>query len=136
MWLSRMSRFGPFVSQWMQHLPQNIHLVIASRTRPGWTFLSRWKVRGDILEITEKDLSFSPEEIQVLFSDLYECPLSEDRVEAIYRLTEGWVIALNMIWQHIRDEEAWKSLETAGSLEAMDDLFSFLAADVFYKQPE
>lgn len=125
-----------FMTQWILHLPQNIHLVFSSRTRPAWDFLSLWKVRGNVLEISEKDLSFSPEEIQVLFSDLYECPLPEEWVEKIYDLTEGWAIALNMFWQHIRDGVTWKSLENADGLEAMEDLFSYLAADVFDKQPE
>lgn len=125
-----------FMTQWIHHLPQNIHLVISSRTRPGWEFLFHWKVKGNVLEISEKDLAFSREEIQVLFSDLYDCPLPDDEIDTIYRLTEGWAIALNMFWLHLRDGASLDTFDISDGVEHMEDFFSYLATDVFYKQPE
>lgn len=125
-----------FMTQWIHHLPHHMHLVISSRTRPGWEFLARWKMKGKVLEISEKDLAFSREEIQVLFSDLYDCPLPEDEIDTIFRLTEGWAIALNMFWLHLRDGDSLDNFVTSDGLDRMEDFFSYLATDVFYKQPE
>lgn len=125
-----------FMSLWICNLPHNIHLVISSRTRPCWPFLTQWKVKGKVLEISEKDLAFSREEIHVLFTDLYECPLPDDEIDTIYRLTEGWAIALNMFWLHLRDGASIESLASPDGQDCMEDFFSYLATDVFYKQPE
>ena len=97
------------IQEWCQwfisHLPQGAHLVIASRVRPAWDLLTTLKVRGNLLELTEKELAFSEEEIEVLFADYYEQPLEPNQVKKIYALTEGWVIAIQMISQQLNDQE-------------------------------
>ncbi|MCF6092813.1 transcriptional regulator [Microaerobacter geothermalis] len=126
------------IRQWMvwfiQHLPEHIHLVVSSRTRPDWDLLTQMKVKGNLLELTEKDLAFKEEEIDVLFSDSYEFPLTPNQVKQIYKKTEGWVIAIQMIWQQLMAKGDLKKILESNA-ESMEDLFSFLAMEVLMKQP-
>ncbi|MBB6284761.1 BTAD domain-containing putative transcriptional regulator [Geobacillus subterraneus] len=127
-----------WISRWMRlfvlYKPANVHLVISSRVRPSWDILETMKLKGEVLEITEKDLVFSKEEIGVLFSDYYLIPLGWETVEQIYTITEGWIIAIQMIWQQMKMEPHYSFFST--QLTSMDDLFRFLASEVFFKQPE
>lgn len=127
-----------WISRWMKlfivHKPANVHLVISSRGRPPWNILETMKVKGEMLEITEKDLVFSREEIDVLFSDSYGIPLDWETVEQIYTMTEGWIIAIQMIWHQMKMKPDYSFANTQSV--SMDDLFRFLALEVFFKQPD
>ena len=121
--------------QWLlQHIPKNIHLVLSSRTKPSWQILTAMKVKGELLEIKQTDLMFSKEEIDVLVNDYYNFNLTDNEIEQIFTITEGWVIAIGMIWQQLKSKgEVDKILHNkSGSL---DDLFRFLTMEVFMKQP-
>ncbi|MCA1030956.1 transcriptional regulator [Bacillus timonensis] len=126
------------VDQWMnwliQHIPSNLHIVIASRTCPTWPMLTSMKVKNEYLEIDQHDMMFSFEEIDVLLRDLYEYDLEERDVKQIYTLTEGWIIAISMMLQQLTIEGKLNGsmMKEAYSL---DDLFRFLAMEVFVKQP-
>lgn len=126
------------IDQWvtwlLQHLPLNLHLVISSRIRPSWEFLTTMKVKGEILELRQKDLMFSFDEVEVLLSDLYEGEISEDDVERIFSLTEGWIIAIGMIRQQLTSDGNLVSI-LANKTQSLDELFRFLAMEVFMKQP-
>lgn len=126
------------VGKWMEYLlahqPDKLHLVLSSRTRPAWEILTAMKARGQLLEITEQELVFQEEEIEVLFNDYYEFPLTEQQARQIYRKTEGWVIAIQMIWQQLKARGDLAAILNSGA-ESMDDLFAFLAMEVLLKQP-
>ncbi|WP_187273915.1 hypothetical protein [Paenibacillus sp. N3.4] len=119
----------------IRHLPQQVHLVLSGRTKPQWEALTSMKVKAELLEIGESDLAFSAEEIEVLFADYYELALGEAEVQAIYKKTEGWVMAVQMIWQQLTlGRKLELILEHDG--HSMDDLFRYLAMEVFSKQSE
>lgn len=119
----------------IQHLPKHIHLVLCGRVRPTWDSLTRLLVHGEMLEITEVDLAFTKEEIDVLFIDFYQIELNNEQVNYIYELSEGWIIAIQMIWQQLKitgDLEVKAHL----NVRSLEDLFRYLAMEVFSKQPE
>jgi LuxR family maltose regulon positive regulatory protein len=124
-----------FMQYWLQHMPSGLHLVLLTRTRPEWEVLTAMKVRGELLEITERDLAFSAEEIEVLFTDYYDYPLRLEEALLIYGKTEGWAIAVQLIWQRLLLTGSGVPAILAGDAETMDDLFRFLALEVFHKQP-
>jgi LuxR family maltose regulon positive regulatory protein len=128
-----------FLLWFIQHVPDQFHLVLSSRTRPRWDLLSTMKVKGNLLELTETDLAFNAEEIEVLFEDYYGFPLEPEQVEQIYHKTEGWVIAIQMIWQQLSAEVKLDKILQSNSHSnalSMDDLFDYLALEVLHKQPK
>ncbi|TLS38359.1 transcriptional regulator [Pseudalkalibacillus caeni] len=127
------------IKKWMmtfiQHLPPHVHLVLSGRVRPDWEILVPLQVKGELLEVTEQDLAFSPEEIDVLFSDYYEMPLDDRQIHAIFQLTEGWIIAIQMIWQQLKNNGTIDSFLFKNP-SSMEELFRFIAMEVFSKQPK
>jgi LuxR family transcriptional regulator, maltose regulon positive regulatory protein len=124
------------VNRWMEtfleHIPSHVHLVISSRSRPSWKQLTKMKVSGKLLEITREDLILSIDEMELLLVDNYGIDLPHSELEKIYKLTEGWVIALCMIAQQVPYNQNLAGLEEYSSLS---DLFQYLAMEVFSKQP-
>ncbi|WP_442603457.1 BTAD domain-containing putative transcriptional regulator [Paenibacillus sp. KN14-4R] len=122
-----------FMQMWINHMPSGFHLVLLSRRLPKWDLLTTMAVRGDMLEIGEKDLAFSEEEIEVLFTDNYECTLQSEDVRRIYHKTEGWVIAIQLIWQRLLLTGGNVSTVLGANTETMEGLFRFLALEVTQK---
>ncbi|WP_077617201.1 BTAD domain-containing putative transcriptional regulator [Bacillus sinesaloumensis] len=126
------------IDQWMtwliQHLPQNLNLVISGRLKPNWGFLTSMNLKGELQEIKQSDLMFSFDEVEVLLSDLYEGDMAEKDIERIYSLTEGWIIAIGMIRQQLSSDSGIESILNNKS-KSLDELFRFLAMEVFMKQP-
>jgi LuxR family maltose regulon positive regulatory protein len=120
----------------LQVLPPDVHLIIAARQRPALETLTRWRVKGEVLAIGQQDLAFSAGEIEALFRTQYDLPLNARQVQRLAAETEGWIIALQMIWQGLQSG-------VAGSLDqileeiprSLEDLFTYLAQEVLARQP-
>jgi LuxR family transcriptional regulator, maltose regulon positive regulatory protein len=126
------------INVWMEklleHMPDHLHLVISTRTKPGWKLLAKMKARNELNEISKSDLIFGKEEIELLLSDYYQLTISDEQIDQLYNITEGWVIAIGMIAQQLPHLQSLDDLlkEPAKSLE---DLFQYLVHEVFSKQP-
>ncbi len=116
--------------------PAHFHVLLSGRPAIGLPSLARWRAQGEVLNIDQSTLTFTSSETAELFAANYGLELSSDEVASLVSFTEGWAIALQLIWQSIRSR-ANASLEfplrwQAGSLEA---LFDMLAREVFERQP-
>lgn len=128
---------NPLLSGWMEwffsHLPENSRLVLISRTRPDWSRLAEMRVKGSLLEVTGDDLSFSEEEAEVWLSDEYGLALSPEDVRRLHGQTGGWVLPLRLIGEKFA---ASRRLEEGFEKKIEEDLFPFLDAEVWERQPE
>ncbi|MCA0986968.1 BTAD domain-containing putative transcriptional regulator [Guptibacillus algicola] len=127
------------INQWIEKfltlLPSNVHLLFSTRMKPKWDSLIKLSVSSRMLEISEKELSLSEEETGFFLTDFYESSITEEQVEKIHHLTEGWIIAINMIGSQLsRSEEIDSILKFTHT--SMEELFSYLAQEVFNKQSE
>lgn len=131
--VDQVSQICSMVEHMVDHLPPQVHVIISSRRRPPLPGLARWRARADLLEITQDDLLFTPSEVEELFRDHYGWDLTADQVEALTRRTEGWIIALQLVWQGLKKGsplgEVWS--EQGGSQDA---LFGYLAKEVLDRQ--
>ncbi|MCM3338912.1 hypothetical protein M3650_09790 [Paenibacillus sp. MER TA 81-3] len=129
------------IEQWMQYvltyLPDcdKLRFVLSSRSRPQWEGLASMRIRGHLLELTKEDLTFNEEEIDVLFSDYYDYPLTRRQIHQVYEQTEGWIIAVQFIWQRLLSSNGSLDEVLEAPRETMEDLFQFLALELFQKQP-
>ncbi|MEH7384718.1 BTAD domain-containing putative transcriptional regulator [Bacillus sp. JJ1521] len=126
------------IDHWMtwliQHLPMNLNLVISSRLKPNWDFLTSMMLKGELLELKQRDLMFSFDEVEVLLSDLYEGDIPDQDIKKIFSLTEGWIIAIGMIRGQLSSDGGLEAILNNKS-KSLDELFRFLAMEVFMKQP-
>ena len=79
----------------LQHLPPQVHLVIATRVDPPLP-LSRLRARGQLTELRARDLRFTPEEAADFLNRGMGLALSEDDVAALEQRTEGWIAGLQL----------------------------------------
>ncbi len=112
----------------IEFLPSHVHIIVASRIRPKWTILLKLKMNGLLVEVSEKDLVFTEEEIMVFFEDYVEKVITAEEASKIGRLTEGWAIAIQLLAAQFVDSQ--KQITHIVD-PALKDLFSYLSEEVF-----
>jgi len=95
----------------LEHLPQRIHLVIATRADPALP-LARLRARGELAEIRAADLRFTPDEAAAYLNEVMGLALTARDVAALEGRTEGWIAALQL---------------AALSMQGRDDVAGFIA---------
>src|SRR5438105_8966993 len=95
----------------LEHLPPQMHVIIASRADPPFS-LARWRGDGGLTEIRAADLRFTPEESATYLDGTIGGVLTTQDVATLNQRTEGWIAALQL---------------AALSMKGRDDLSSFIA---------
>ena len=118
----------------LEHLPPQIHLVIAGRADPALP-LARLRGRGELIEIRAADLRFTPEEVAAYLNGAMGLALTAQDVAALEGRTEGWIAALQMaaLSMQGRDDVAGFIAGFAGDDRYIVD---YLAEEVLQRQPE
>lgn len=117
-------------------LPPDLHVILTSRHPVTFGALPTWRARGEVLELDKRDLAFGLAEVDALFREVYDAPLSPEDVAALADRTEGWPIALHLAWQSLRSGAA-RDVSTllAGGLQSTTALFDYLAHELLDRQP-
>lgn len=115
--------------------PPLLHTLISGRPMLDLPSLHHWRNKGELLFLDQETLAFNAEEITSLFLHHYHLDLMKDEIEELLRYTEGWAIALQLVWQSIRSQPAWK-LPQHWTTNSPDALFDILASEVFYQQAD
>ncbi|MBN1259382.1 MAG: AAA family ATPase, partial [Anaerolineae bacterium] len=79
----------------LEHLPPQMHLVIASREDPNLP-LARMRARGQLTELRAGDLRFTPDEAADFLNRVMGLNLSAEDVAALETRTEGWIAGLHL----------------------------------------
>jgi LuxR family transcriptional regulator, maltose regulon positive regulatory protein len=93
--LIRSNEVLKLVSFLLEHIPDNIHVVILTRSDPALS-LSRLRSQLQLVELRSSDLSFSANEISLLFNKKLKLGLSPDDVYCLETKTEGWIAGLQL----------------------------------------
>lgn len=88
----------------LDHIPVNIHLAILTRSDPALT-LSRLRSQHQLVELRSSDLSFSANDISVLFNKKLKLGLSIDDVYSLESRTEGWIAGLQLTALSMQGQE-------------------------------
>ena len=83
------------VSFLLEHLPENVRLVVSGRTDPPLP-LPKLRARDQMTELRAADLRFTTEEATAFLGDVMGLALSAADVAALEEVTEGWVAALQL----------------------------------------
>ncbi|CAG0969337.1 Serine/threonine-protein kinase PknK [Anaerolineae bacterium] len=118
----------------IEHLPQQLHLVIATRADPLLP-ISRLRARGQLTELRVADLRFTPDEAAAFLNDSMNLGLTAQDVQALEARTEGWIVGLQL---------AALSMEGRADAHAFIEAFTgshhyvleYLADEVLQRQPE
>ena len=118
----------------LEHLPPQIHLVIATRADPALP-LARLRARGELVEIRAADLRFTPDEAAAYLNEVMGLDLAARDVAALEGRTEGWIAALQLaaLSMQGRDDVAGFIAGFAGDDRYIVD---YLVEEVLQRQPE
>jgi LuxR family transcriptional regulator, maltose regulon positive regulatory protein len=81
------------VAFFLDHLPDNIHLVLSSRTDPHLP-VGRLRARGQMNEIRTGQLAFSEEEAAILLNETMRLGICPEDLLLLWNRTEGWPAAI------------------------------------------
>lgn len=113
-----------------EHLPSNVHLIIASRTEMPFPF-ARWITHQLLTRLYAEDLRFSPQEGYTFYSDCMLLELSELEADEWVQRTEGWITAMKLSALTLRDTPHPPSLTKRLFPESPRHLEQFLLEEVF-----
>jgi LuxR family maltose regulon positive regulatory protein len=118
----------------LDHLPPQMHLVIAAREDPPLP-LARLRARGQLTELRVADLRFTPDEAAAFLNQVMGLDLTPDDVAALETRTEGWIAGLQLaaISMQSHDDRAAFIRSFTGSHHFVLD---YLVEEVLHRQPE
>ncbi|HEY3473322.1 MAG TPA: hypothetical protein VGK56_01860, partial [Anaerolineales bacterium] len=88
----------------LEHLPAQLHFILASRSDPPLP-LSRYRARGQLMEIRAGDLHFSMSETTEFLTRFMGLELSPDNIASLHASTEGWAAGLTLAALTLRGRE-------------------------------
>ncbi len=88
----------------LEHLPPQMHLVIASREDPNLP-LARLRARDQLTEIRAADLRLTPREAGAFLNQVMGLNLSSEEVTSLESRTEGWIAGLQLAALSMRGRE-------------------------------
>lgn len=118
----------------LDHLPPQLHLVIASRADPPLP-LARLRARGELVEVRAADLRFTAEEAASYLNGAMGLQLTATEVATLEGRTEGWIAALQLaaLSMQGRDDAADFITGFAGDDRYVVD---YLVEEVVQRQPQ
>lgn len=123
------------IERLLLYLPPDLHVILTGRQVLNTPQLITWRAKGEVLGITRADLAFRSDEIAALFRDTYDMDLPPDDVAALTDKTEGWPIALQLVWQSLRSNATARVRDLlARGPTSLSALFAYLARDVLDRQ--
>ena len=118
----------------LEHLPQQMHLVIATREDPPIP-LARLRARGQLTELRVSDLRFSFSETSAFLSHVMGLNLSDKDITTLENRTEGWIAGLQLAAISMQGQ-----IDTAEFIRAFTGshrfVLDYLIEEVLQHQPE
>jgi LuxR family maltose regulon positive regulatory protein len=88
----------------LEHLPRQMHLVIATREDPNLP-LARLRARDQLTELRVADLRFTPSEAADFLNQTMGLNLSAEDIAALENRTEGWIAGLQLAAISMRGQQ-------------------------------
>ncbi|MCL4562704.1 MAG: LuxR C-terminal-related transcriptional regulator [Chloroflexi bacterium] len=79
----------------LEHLPENMRVVIGSRSDPPLP-LARMRAGGYLIEIRAASLRFTADETELFLNQVMKLDLSPEGITALEARTEGWIAGLQL----------------------------------------
>lgn len=122
------------VTYLLDHLPHQLHLVLATRADPPLP-LARLRTRGHLTEIRAADLRFTSEEVMAFLTQALGPNLSTEDIAALEARTEGWIAGLQLAALSMQGHK-----DIPGFLKAFTGshryIIDYLVEEVLAQQPE
>jgi LuxR family maltose regulon positive regulatory protein len=120
----------------LNHLPPNLHLIIATRTDPPLP-IAQLRGQGQLNELRQSDLRFTTDEAVAYLNTRAGLNLSPDNTAALEARTEGWIAGLQMAALSLEGRDAERTTHFIGAFTGSHRyILDYLAEEVLNRQPE
>jgi LuxR family maltose regulon positive regulatory protein len=117
----------------IQNIPTNVYVVIASRVEPGLP-LGRLRAHGELVEVGADDLSLTAEEAAEVVRPILGAALPPETIETLVERTEGWPAGVHLT--ALRAQTVKEPEELVASLSGDNRfIFDFLQSDLLEQLP-
>lgn len=133
-------RIHDAVAVLLDHLPANLHLVIATRSDPPLP-LARLRAHGQLTELRQRDLRFTSDEVAALVRQGSAIDLVPDDVVALTARAEGWIAGVQMALLALQGCVSSRGRQDPASLAAactgsQHFILDYLTEEVFGRQTD
>ncbi len=119
----------------LEHLPPQMHLIIASRVDPPLP-LALLRTRNQLVELRATDLRFTPEEVVTFLKRTMDLELSPQEVEALEARTEGWIAGLQLAALSMQGLAAGQVADFVAAFSGSHrHVIDYLADEILAQQP-
>jgi LuxR family maltose regulon positive regulatory protein len=119
----------------LENLPEQMHLIIATRSDPPLQLLPRLRGQNQLTELRAADLSFSADETASLFNQSLNLQLSTRDIQLLETRTEGWVAGLQLAALSLQGRK-----DPSGFIQGFKGdnryIADYLTEEVLSRQPE
>ncbi|KPV60346.1 hypothetical protein QJ48_06000 [Paenibacillus sp. A3] len=122
------------VSYMIDILPDNVHLLIASRTELPFS-TAKWLVRDERTDIPAPHMLFTSEEAEIFYREVVNLPLSADHITKVLGVTEGWAAGLQLVSLSLQERPDYERLVHAFSGTDLN-IADYLFHEVLSRLPE
>ena len=121
------------LNRFIGRAPTNLHLILSSRYPLQLPNLVTWRIKGELLEIRQHELTFTTAEVETLFREQYGFPLTSEQALTLTEKVEGWPITLHLVWQRLQSGSTLT--QALGRLSrSAGDLLIYLAQETLAQQ--
>jgi LuxR family maltose regulon positive regulatory protein len=118
------------------HLPPRLHLVVVTRQDPPLP-VPRLRVRGQVTELCEDDLRFTPEEAGSFLNQALGSTLDAQTITTLGARTEGWIAGLQLAALSMRGKPTDRIAEFVGLFSGSHrHVIDYLAEEVLGQQSD
>jgi LuxR family maltose regulon positive regulatory protein len=118
----------------LDHMPPPMHLALATRVDPPLP-IARLRGRGQLIELRQTDLRFTPKETAEFLNTCVGLSLSTEDVAALESRTEGWIVGLQLAALSLQGRADTHEFITAFS-GGHHYVLEYLTEEVVRHQPE
>ena len=123
----------------LDHLPPQMHLVIATRADPDLP-LARLRARDQLTEVRAADLRFTAAEAATFFNQVMKLALPPEAISALERRTEGWVAGLQLAALSLQGQQAAAPQDVNHFIQSFTGshrfVLDYLVEEVLHQQSE
>lgn len=117
----------------IEYLPENIQLIIISRSMPNIKKIPQLRVRQQLIEIQINDLKFKRDETEKIIHKELKDNFSEGEISRLYSQTNGWIGIIILLTQAVKVDAGLKK-SILEAIEEKESVFEYIAYEVFEHQ--
>ena len=118
----------------LDHRPPTLHLVLSTRADPPLPIF-RLRARGQLTELRDHDLRFTPDEAAAFLNEVMGLDLPAEDIEALEARTEGWIVGLQLAALSLQgrgDTQEFINALTGSHRYVLE----YLPEEIWHHQPE